>query len=167
MFNILNALNSKKDKAIVSVASGIVFPLAQVNDNVFSKKLMGDGVAVKPDNGLIVAPAAGEITMIFPTNHSFGMKLDNGIEILVHIGIDTVNLQGKGFIRKTNVGAQVKKGTPIIQIDNQLLESKVYDMTTMIIFTNRTEYNVEFVYPEIAKRGKTIIATYQRKAENE
>ena len=93
-------LFSKKEENtndFAAVVSGKIIPLTAVNDDVFSKGMMGTGVAIVPDDDVIVAPCDGEVTMLFPTMHAFGMKNEDGVEILVHIGIDTVNKQGVGF----------------------------------------------------------------------
>ena len=100
-------LFSKKEENtndFAAVVSGKIIPLTAVNDDVFSKGMMGTGVAIVPDDDVIVAPCDGEVTMLFPTMHAFGMKNEDGVEILVHIGIDTVNKQGVGFKKFVDAG---------------------------------------------------------------
>lgn len=125
----------KADPAVYAPVKGKCIDITEVNDEGFSGKIMGDGVAVIPEERVIKAPADGRLTMIFETGHAFGMEADNGLELLLHIGIDTVNEQGKGFKILKKSGDTVKKGTPIVELDLADLKKK-YDMTTMVIVTN-------------------------------
>lgn len=125
----------KTDPAVYAPVKGKCIDITEVNDEGFSSKIMGDGVAVIPEESVIKAPADGKLTMIFETGHAFGMVADNGLELLLHIGIDTVNEQGKGFRVLKKSGDAVKKGTPIVELDLADLKKK-YDMTTMVIVTN-------------------------------
>ena len=114
---------------------GKCIDITEVNDEGFSSKIMGDGVAVIPEESVIKAPADGKLTMIFETGHAFGMEADNGLELLLHIGIDTVNEKGNGFKILKKSGDAVKKGTPVVELELETLKEK-YDMTTMVIVTN-------------------------------
>lgn len=125
----------KTDPAVYAPVKGKCIDITEVNDEGFSSKVMGDGVAVIPEEQVIQAPADGRLTMIFPTGHAFGMQTDNGLELLLHIGIDTVNEQGRGFRLLKKSGDTVKKGTPIVELDLEKLKEK-YDMTTMVVVTN-------------------------------
>lgn len=126
----------KKNNELVAPVSGKVIELAQVPDEVFSQKMAGDGVAIEPSDDLVVAPADGSITLIFKTNHAFAMTLENGLEILVHIGLDTVELNGEGFERLATEGETVKAGTPIVKINRKLFEEKGYKTVTPVLVTN-------------------------------
>lgn len=128
--------SKNKILSIQAPFKGEVVDITEVNDQVFSEKILGDGVAVKPVNNIAVAPCDGKITQIFPTNHAFGITTDNGLEILVHIGLDTVNLKGKGFKRLVEVGIEVKKGTPIMEIDLDYIKQSGKDTITPIVITN-------------------------------
>ena len=99
---------------LVSAVAGKSIPLSEVPDPVFAQKMAGDGIAIDTTGDTIVAPADGELSLVFKTNHAFAMTLSNGIELLVHVGIDTVSLEGEGFERLTEPGQQVKAGTPIL-----------------------------------------------------
>ena len=126
----------KKNSELVAPVSGKVIELSQVPDEVFSQKMAGDGVAIEPSDDLVVAPADGSITLIFKTNHAFAMTLENGLEILDHIGLDTVELNGEGFERLATEGETVKAGTPIVKINRKLFEEKGYKTVTPVLVTN-------------------------------
>lgn len=132
MFNFLK----RNDKKIYSPISGNCVDITEVNDLTFAKKLVGDGVAVVPDTNVVCAPCDGKIVSIFPTKHAFSMKRNDGTNILVHIGIDTVNLNGKGFKRCVKENTFVKKGTPIIEFEKEYLENEQFDMTIMVLFVD-------------------------------
>lgn len=121
---------------LVSPASGSVVALSEVPDPTFSEKMMGDGVAIKPSEGVIVSPVHGEVIQIFPTKHAVGLKTVNGIEILIHIGIETVNMQGEGFKSFAKEGDKVAKGDKLIEFDMNLVNEKAESTITPVIITN-------------------------------
>ncbi|MBP2058212.1 glucose-specific phosphotransferase system IIA component [Lactobacillus colini] len=131
------------DDAIIAVSEAELMPLEQVKDEVFSTKAMGDGVAFKLNSDFVCAPANGTISALFPTGHSFGLTTNNGLEFLVHIGIDTVKLNGKGFDVLVNQGDKVRAGQPIIRIDRKAIEKEGYDLTTMLIITNDSDNKIK------------------------
>lgn len=137
MFNLFNA---KIDKNIYAPVQGKCIDITEVDDIGFSSKAMGDGIAVIPESDTFVAPCNGVLQMIFRTGHAFGIKGDNGFEILIHIGIDTVNLEGTGFTVLKKVNQKVKKGDPIVKVDLEKLK-KEYDMSTLMIVTNGKNFN--------------------------
>ncbi len=124
------------NNTLVAVADGDLIPLSEVPDPVFSQKLAGDGAAIIVKGNTVVAPASGELSLVFKTKHAFAMTLDNGLELLVHIGIDTVGLNGEGFEQLVEQGAKVKAGTPIIKIDRDFILSKGLSLATPILITN-------------------------------
>lgn len=126
----------KKDIKLVAAIDGTTIDLANVPDPVFAQKMAGDGIAIEPTGNIIVAPCDGELSLIFKTNHAFAMTLENGVELLVHIGIDTVALDGEGFERLIEAGQNVKAGTPIIKINKEFIESKGISLITPILITN-------------------------------
>lgn len=126
----------KKNYEIIAPVSGKVLDLSEVPDEIFSQKIAGDGAAIDVTGNLIMAPADGELTLVFKTCHAFAVTLDNGVEILVHIGIDTVELKGEGFKLLVEQGRRVKKGEPIIKIDKEFIESKGYSLITPVLITN-------------------------------
>ena len=134
---------SKKEETVtinpntlVAPLSGKAIPLSEVPDPVFSQKLAGDGMAIMLEGDTVVAPADGEVTLIFKTKHAFAMTLDNGLELLVHIGLETVSLEGEGFEQLVEQGARVKAGTPLIKVDRDFILSKGLSLATPVLITN-------------------------------
>lgn len=152
----------KKVKTLLAVASGEVIKIDEVKDPVFSQKMMGNGFAIKTCSDRFYAPANGTINVLFPTYHAYGMTLEDGCEILVHIGLETVNENGQGFTSNVKVGDVVQSGSEIIKIDRNYLENKGYDLTTIIIFINSNSYQeFDAKVGEKVVGGKDIIATYK------
>ena len=121
---------------LVAAATGNAIPLSEVPDQVFAQKLAGDGMAIMITGDTVVAPADGELSLVFKTKHAFAMTLENGLEILVHIGVDTVSLNGEGFEQLAEQGTKVKAGTPIIKIDREFILSKGLSLATPVLITN-------------------------------
>ena len=134
----------KKDTNLYSPTEGKLISLSKVNDKTFSSKLLGDGFAVIPEGNEICAPCDGTIVMLFPSLHAFGIRMSNGIEVLIHVGINTVSANGKGFKAFKKVHESVKKGQKVLEIDKKVLKN--FDLTTMVVLTNddKLEYNVSF-----------------------
>ncbi|WP_338787225.1 beta-glucoside-specific PTS transporter subunit IIABC [Metabacillus sp. FJAT-53654] len=132
-----------KSVQIKQPVQGEVIPLSEVNDNVFSTKVMGDGIAVIPSIGELYAPADGEIKMVFNTNHALGLETVNGAEILFHIGIDTVNLGGEYFESFVKVGDKVKSGDLLVKFDLQKIVDEGYDPVTIAVVTNKDKFSVK------------------------
>ena len=133
--------NAKTVEALVSPITGEVVALEQVPDEAFASKAVGDGIAVKPTDNIVVAPAAGTVVKIFNTNHAFCLETDNGAEIVVHMGIDTVALEGKGFKRLVEEGAQVKAGEPILEMDMAFLNANARSMISPVVCSNSDDYS--------------------------
>lgn len=133
MFNIFKR---KIDNNIYTPVKGTCIDISDVKDQAFASGAMGDGVAIVPAEDVIKAPCDGTISMLFHTGHAFGLEANNGAEILVHIGIETVNLNGSGFMPLVQQGQQVKAGEAIIQIDLDKIKAE-YDPTTILIITNQ------------------------------
>ena len=127
------------DTAIVSPVAGEVIALDQVKDEAFASGAMGKGIAVYPRVGEIVAPEDCTVTALYPTLHAMGLKLDNGIELLIHIGIDTVNLQGQYFQSYVHAGQHITKGTKLVSFDIDKIKQQ-FDLTTSIIVVNSDQY---------------------------
>ena len=128
------------EETLVSPLSGNVVALENVNDPVFSSGAMGKGLAVKPSEGVIYAPADAEVTIAFETGHAYGLKTASGAEILIHIGIDTVSMNGNGFEKLVAAGDKVKAGTPIAKFDVAKIAEAGLDDTTMVIVTNTADF---------------------------
>lgn len=140
---MFSLFKSKTDNRIFSPVKGKCIDISEVNDVAFSSKTMGDGLAVIPDHHVIYAPCNGKIKMIFPTHHALGIEAMDGTEILIHIGIDTVNLNGKGFHLMKSVNDKIKKGDVLVSFDEDIV--KEYDMTTMVIITSNKNIKKHFV----------------------
>ena len=125
---------------LVSPLDGELLPLSEVKDEVFSSGAMGEGVAIEPSQGVLHAPDDGRVVMTFPTGHAIGMKTKDGAEILMHIGMDTVNLQGKGFETLVDKGDEVKAGDELVKFDIDEIHSAGYIVTTPIVVTNSKDY---------------------------
>lgn len=147
-----NAIN------ITSPAEGKAIPLSEVTDATFAQEILGKGAAIVPEKGVIYAPFDGKIDVMFETGHAVGIVGDNGIELLVHIGIDTVNLEGKYFTPKKVTGDSVKKGDILIEFDIKKIKEAGYDVTTPVIISNTEQYvNVEItVTGEVTKESNLI-----------
>jgi PTS system beta-glucosides-specific IIC component len=125
---------------IGSPVAGVVVPLVDVPDPVFSKGIVGLGVGVDPTGDTVYAPTAGKVLVAQPTGHAFGLMLEGGIEMLIHVGIDTVNLAGKGFDVKVKAGDKVEAGTPLVTFDRAVIEAAGYSLVTPVLVTNPKKF---------------------------
>jgi PTS system D-glucosamine-specific IIA component/PTS system glucose-specific IIA component len=135
MFKFFNK-KQKSDLKLIAPATGKAIDLSEVPDPVFAQKMVGDGVAIDVTGDTIVAPADGTLTLVFKTKHAFALTLNNGIELLVHIGLDTVSLDGEGFEQLAQEGTFVKAGTPIIKINRDFILEKGFSLITPVLVTN-------------------------------
>ena len=131
---------SLQNETLVTPIVGDVVALADVNDPVFSSGAMGQGIAVKPSQGVVYAPADAEVSIAFPTGHAFGLKTTDGAEVLIHVGIDTVTMNGEGFEAKVTQGDKVKAGDVLGTFDSNKIAAAGLDDTTMVIVTNTADY---------------------------
>ena len=146
------------DETIVSPIVGQMVDLKDVNDPVFSSGAMGQGVAVKPSEGVVYAPADAEVTIAFATGHAYGLKTANGAEILIHVGIDTVSMNGDGFDQKVAQGDKVKAGDVLGTFDAAKIAAAGLDDTTMVIVTNTADYaSVIPVAEGVVAKGDAVI----------
>ena len=129
-----------KDTVLAACLTGTVVPLAEVKDEAFASGALGDGIAIEPTDGELVAPADGEISSTFETHHAVGMTTADGAELLMHIGIDTVKLGGKHFTYLVNEGDKVKKGQPLIRFELEAIKAEGYPVTTPLIVCNTDDY---------------------------
>lgn len=132
-----------KDMTLLSPLEGKIINIEDVNDSVFAEKILGDGVAIIPSKGVLKAPADGKVSMIADTKHSVGLTLDNGAEILMHVGLDTVKLEGKYFDVKVSNGEKIKAGDVLLTFDIDAIKSQGYELTTPILIVNGDEYLIE------------------------
>lgn len=136
---------------ILAPVSGDIVAIEDVPDVVFSEKIVGDGIAIKPTGHQLVAPCDGVIGKIFDTNHAFSIESFDGIELFIHFGIDTVELKGEGFSRLAQEGQDVKAGEPILEFDLPFLQSKARSILTPIVISNMDELK------ELSKLSGTVV----------
>ncbi|MDU5741683.1 MAG: beta-glucoside-specific PTS transporter subunit IIABC [Clostridium sp.] len=140
------AVSSKSDDSMMNkvvvngCATGKLVKLSEINDKAFSSGALGSGVGIIADNNLVVAPVDGEVVCVFPTKHAFGLKTESGVELLIHIGIDTVELEGKHFTTMVNQGDKVKIGQPLVQVDFDKVKEEGFDPTIIVVVTNTQDY---------------------------
>ena len=127
---------------IASPAEGKAISLSEVADATFAQEILGKGAAIVPEKGVIYAPFDGKVDVMFETGHAVGLVGENGVELLVHIGIDTVNLEGKYFSPKKAAGDVVKKGDVLIEFDIEKIKEAGYDVTTPVIVSNTDQYAI-------------------------
>lgn len=142
---------------ILAPISGEIVKIEDVPDVVFAEKIVGDGVAIKPTGNKIVAPLSGRIGKIFETNHAFAIESDEGIELFVHFGIDTVELKGEGFTRVAEEGQQVKAGDTVIEFDLAFLEGKAKSVLTPVVISNMDSIHELIKLSGMVEEGKTAI----------
>ena len=147
-----------QNETIQTPIVGDVVALSNVNDPVFSSGAMGQGIAVKPSQDLVYAPADAEVTIVFPTGHAYGLRTANGAEILIHVGIDTVSMNGEGFNQKVNQGDKVKAGDVLGTFDSAKIAAAGLDNTTMVIVTNTADFaSVNPVASGSVAKGDAVI----------
>lgn len=143
MFKSLKEKLGKKDNRNILITSpikGEAVTLDNVNDPTFAQEMLGKGIAIKPNEGKVVSPVSGEITVLFETKHAISIKSDEGVEILIHIGLDTVKLKGENFKTHVKVGNKVKAGDLLIEFDEAKIKECGYDTITPIIVCNTFDY---------------------------
>lgn len=142
IFKKLSSTTSDNDviTRIYPCTEGNIIKLSDVNDEVFSTGMMGKGFAIVPNDGKIIAPVDATVEMLFPTKHAIGLKTKSGAEILIHIGINTVELEGNGFNCHAKIGDKVKKGELLETIDLEYINTQNYDSTIMVIVTNTNQF---------------------------
>lgn len=153
-------LKKKQDDGYMlgSPAKGKAVDLKEVNDPTFNSGMLGQGVAVIPSEGKICAPADGEIAMVFDTLHAVSLNASNGAEILVHVGLDTVNLKGKGFKAHVQAGDKVKKGDLMLEADLEFLKGEGYDIITPVLVCNTDDYaSVEGISGKEVEPGDDVV----------
>ncbi|WP_010531775.1 PTS sugar transporter subunit IIA [Lentibacillus jeotgali] len=137
--NLFKKKEEIKEIAVHSAVTGEFIPLEDVPDPVFSEKMMGDGCAIKPSDEEVFAPVSGEIVQVFPTKHAIGIEAENGAQILVHVGLETVNLNGEGFTVHVEEGDTVNQGDKLLRFDMNVIEDKAASTIIPIIVTNTDE----------------------------
>ncbi|MCT7862825.1 MAG: glucose PTS transporter subunit IIA, partial [Lactobacillus crispatus] len=163
---ILSEEKENPSTKLVSPLDGEVKPLSEIKDEVFSSGAMGEGVAIEPSEGVLHAPADGKIALVFPTGHAVGLNTTDGAEVLMHIGMDTVNLQGKGFKTLVEKGQEVKAGDPLVKFNIKEIKAAGYEVTTPVVVTNSKKYeSVQQVAQGEVKVGQEILSLQGSNAE--
>lgn len=125
---------------VLSPLNGRVIPLKDISDPVFSQELMGKGIAIEPTEGKVVSPITGTVVMLFETHHAIGLKSEDGVEVLIHVGMDTVELKGKGFTAHVKNGDTVSAGDLLVEFDPAFIQEAGYSLVTPIVVTNTADY---------------------------
>ena len=155
MVNFLNRLFKKQTETsstgettqpftsavIFSPLTGRVIPLQTISDPVFSQEMMGKGIAIEPTDGKVTSPIAGKVVMLFDTHHAIGLKSEDGVEVLIHVGMDTVELKGKGFTPHVKNGDNVAVGDLLIEVDLNFIQEAGYSIVTPVVITNTADYS--------------------------
>lgn len=146
---------------IYAPVNGEIVPLEEVPDPVFSQKMMGDGIAVKPSDGKIYSPVDGEIIQIPDTKHAVGLRTQDGIDVLVHIGLETVSLKGEGFTTSVNAGENVSAGQLLMEFDLEYVRNNASSDITPIVITNAQETGKQYTMTgeKAGKAGETVLIT--------
>lgn len=154
----------KKNKVqVFSPLNGQVLPLEQVPDPVFSQKMMGEGVAIMPTGGDVVAPVDGTVVLISNTKHAIGIRTKDDTEVLIHVGLETVTLKGEGFTVFVNEGDVVSVGQKLMAVDWDFIKDKVPSIITPIVITNSAERSVEYVDVTESVAGDTLVMSVSLK----
>ncbi|WP_333635740.1 PTS glucose transporter subunit IIA [Lactobacillus acetotolerans] len=134
---MFNFFKKKSNGVEVDAAvDGKIMPITDVKDDVFSTKMLGDGYAIKPSDGHVYAPIGGTISTLFPTKHAIGITTEQGLEVLVHLGLDTVELKGAPFTVNIKKGDKVKRGDSLATMDIKMITDKGYDDSAIVVYTN-------------------------------
>lgn len=159
---MFKSLKKKKERKVVSPADGVAVELSKVPDEAFSEKMLGDGFAVAPTRGDIYSPVTGVVTDITDTKHAFCITADDGAEILLHIGINTVNLKGEGFSVYIKEGSKVTQGERIAEIDLDVLKKHEMCIETPVLICNQDKFEICGTSNGELKGGKDTLFTYKK-----
>lgn len=156
MFNFLK--KKEKKHIFAAPATGKAVPLQEVNDPTFSEEMLGKGVAIIPSEGKVYAPADGEVAMVFDTLHAVSLTTTYGAEVLIHVGLDTVKLNGEGFKGHVKVGDKVKKGDLLLTVDLEKVKAAGCDVITPMLICNTTDYaSVEAIVGQEVNAGDDVL----------
>jgi PTS system glucose-specific IIA component len=150
---------SGKVLEISSPVNGKYVKIEDIPDPVFAEKMMGEGFGIEPSEGSVVAPVSGEVIQVFQTNHAVGIKTDSGVEVLIHIGLETVAMEGEGFTGHVAQGDKVKTGDKLVDVDLSLVEKEANSTITPVIITNSADVIESFDYVETSEvtAGESVV----------
>lgn len=156
---LFSGFGKKKGMILDAPLKGECVSIKEVSDPTFSEEILGKGVAIRPVDGKVCAPADGEITTMFPTGHAVGMTTEDGMEVLIHVGIDTVSLKGEGFHIVAKEGDHVKKGDLLMEADLERIKEAGFDTITPVIICNSDEYkDIEGINLAMVEVGDPILS---------
>lgn len=159
MFQFLKRRNNTVK--LFAPVDGEVVNISEVKDPVFSGKLLGECIAIKPKWNIVVSPVQGKLSFVMESRHAFGIQLENGMEVLVHIGIDTVQLHGSGFEILAKVDETVNVGQPIVRFNMQYIQEQGYDLTTILIVSNSAEFETpSCITKGNVSAGRTVVMSF-------
>ncbi len=155
---LFDGFGKKKGIVLGAPAAGECVPLSEVSDPTFGEEILGKGVAIRPSGGEICAPADGVVSTAFPTGHAVAVTTSDGVEVLIHIGLDTVKLAGKYFELKVEENQEVKKGDVLIVADIAKIKEEGYDIITPVVICNTSDYaSVEGITGAVVKQGDDVL----------
>ncbi|GGB06061.1 PTS glucose transporter subunit IIA [Macrococcus hajekii] len=153
-----------KNLEVVAPITGQYVAIENIPDPVFAQKMMGEGFGIEPSEGIVVAPIDGEVINVFPTKHAIGLKAANGVEVLIHVGLETVAMNGEGFTTKVNVGDKVSVGDELLEFDINLIKEKAASTISPVIITNgEVVESFDLVAQGQLDRGQTRVAQISTK----
>ncbi|MFI3209829.1 MAG: PTS glucose transporter subunit IIA [Peptostreptococcaceae bacterium] len=153
--NLFGGKKEETKEVLVTVSNGELVKISEVPDEVFSSKMMGDGFAQKTSDGVVVSPVDGKVVTIFPTKHALTMLSKGGMEILIHLGVDTVNLKGEGFETLVCEGQEVRAGEELVKMDIDFINENAKSSMPIIVFTNLAEDKSVQVFEGTVKLGES------------
>jgi len=164
LFDIFGNSNNNSHVIIKAPMSGKVINLSDLPDEVFAQKMVGDGIAVEPSEGVVVAPFDGRVKQVFSTGHALVLESKEGLVVLIHIGLDTVNLKGEGFNVLVNEGSKVNVGTVLMEFDPELIGKNNYSLKSPIILPEGEKIkHIEFTGEREVKRGQDMLMKVELK----
>jgi glucose-specific phosphotransferase system IIA component len=157
---------TKKEQGgvVYATQNGIMLPLQEMPDEIFATKVLGDGICLLPDDGKVYAPVTGIVESVADASHAFGIVALDGADIMIHIGVDTVELKGQGFKSRVHPGGHVKTGDLLCEVDLSLLKKTGYASHTAILLTNLDQFEITGFGQGNAFAGKTMVFQYQKRA---
>lgn len=161
MFKGLFGKKEKNNKLYAPLRGEAVL-LENIEDPMFAQKILGDGIAIEPSEGKVYSPADGTVSMIADTKHAIGINTQDGLELLIHIGMDTVALKGEGYTPKVEAGASVKKGDLLMEFDMDFIKEKGYSCVTPMIVTNMDDIKGVTPHAGAAVPGETVVVEYEK-----
>jgi PTS system glucose-specific IIA component len=162
---MFNFLKNSKVIDLYAPIEGTIKLIEGVPDAIFAEKMVGDGIAIEPTAGIVVAPCDGKIVQISSTNHAVGIETESGLEILIHVGMDTVELKGDGFKRIAEVDTKVKKGDVLLEVDLERIKVLGKPTITPFIITNMEEADITYMAEGKAAAGETVVMKVKVKKE--